>query len=68
MMLLLVACFAPNCRSFSSVAAAWPESMASAPMATPCFQIAGEACGYQHGGGVEQNDVAARAGMPVSTS
>ena len=36
--------------------------MASAPMATPCFEIAGEAGGDEHGGGVEQNDVAARAG------
>src|SRR5580658_6877322 len=31
-------CFSPNWRSLASVAADWPESMASAPIATPSFR------------------------------
>ena len=44
------------------MAAAWPESMASALMATPCFKIAGKAGGNQNCCCVEHDDFATRAG------
>ena len=58
----LVGYFAPNCWSLARVAAAWPESMASAPMATPCFRSPARPAATRTAAALSRTTVATRAG------
>ena len=59
---------APNRRSFSSVAAACPESIASAPIPTPSFKSPAIPAATSARRRIQQHNIPPRPRMPVSTS